>query len=208
MAAAGAPPTSPATTRASCWPVSAASATRSSGCCAARATCPPCSSAIADHVDFIRRLGMKCYYGDATRLQLLRAAGAEEAKILVIAVDDEEQCMSIIETCKKHFPHLKLLARACSRNHAYELHDAGVRYFIEQLGSSLDCRDRDAGGARAPDRSREGCRAPFQGTRTRGPSAGGGAPPQRRELCGDGAAEPRRPRLAPPQRPPAGGRPR
>ena len=47
--------------------------------------------------------------------------------------------MEIIEICRKHFPHLKILARACSRRHAYELHEAGVRFFIEQLGSSLDC---------------------------------------------------------------------
>ncbi len=93
----------------------------------------------SDHVDFLRRIGMKCYYGDATRLQLLKAAGAEEAALLILAVDDEEQSMGIIETCHKHFPHLKVLARACSRQHAYQLHDAGVRFFIEQLGSSLDC---------------------------------------------------------------------
>ena len=93
----------------------------------------------SDHVDFIRRLGMKCYYGDATRLQLLQAAGAGDAKLLIIAIDDESDCLEIIETCRKHFPHLKLFARACSRNHANKLHEAGVEFFIEQLGSSLDC---------------------------------------------------------------------
>jgi len=93
----------------------------------------------SDHVDFLRRIGLKCYYGDATRLPLLRAAGADEAQLLIIAVDDEDQCHSIIESCRKHFPHLTLLARACSRQHAYQLHEMGVRFFIEQLGSSLDC---------------------------------------------------------------------
>jgi CPA2 family monovalent cation:H+ antiporter-2 len=93
----------------------------------------------SDHVDFLRRIGLKCYYGDATRPQLLKAAGAGEASLLIIAIDDEEQCLGIIETCRRHFPHLKILARACSRNHAYRLHETGVRFFIEQLGSSLDC---------------------------------------------------------------------
>lgn len=93
----------------------------------------------SDHVDFIRRLGMKCYYGDATRLELLHAAGADEAEVLIIAIDEENDCMKIIEVAKKHFPHLKILARACSRDHTYLLHEAGVKYFIEQLGSSLDC---------------------------------------------------------------------
>ncbi len=93
----------------------------------------------SDHVDFIRRIGLKCYYGDATRLELLHAAGASEAEILIIAIDDEDGCMEIIRHAKKHFPHLEILARACSRDHAYLLHEAGVDYFIEQLGSSLDC---------------------------------------------------------------------
>lgn len=93
----------------------------------------------SDHVDFIRRIGLKCYYGDATRLELLHAAGAADARILIIAVDDEDDCMEIVEHSQKHFPHLKILARACSRDHVYLLHEAGVKYFIEQLGSSLDC---------------------------------------------------------------------
>ncbi len=93
----------------------------------------------SDHVAFIRRIGLKCYYGDATRLELLHAAGASEAEILIVAVDDEDDCMKIIENSRKHFPHLKILARACSRDHAYLLYEAGVKYFIEQLGSSLDC---------------------------------------------------------------------
>ncbi|MGY8690678.1 MAG: cation:proton antiporter domain-containing protein, partial [Verrucomicrobiales bacterium] len=80
----------------------------------------------SDHVDLLRRIGLKCYYGDATRPQLLKAAGAEDAALLILAIDNEEECMGIIETCRKHFPHLKLLARACSRNHAYQIHEAGV----------------------------------------------------------------------------------
>lgn len=93
----------------------------------------------SDHVDLLRRIGLKCYYGDATRPHLLKAAGAEDAELLIIAIDNEEECMSIIDTCRKHYPHLKLFARACSRYHAYQLHEIGVKYYIEQLGSSMDC---------------------------------------------------------------------
>lgn len=93
----------------------------------------------SDHIDFLRRIGATCYYGDATRLQLLHSAGASEAKIMIIAIDDEDGCMKIIEHCQKHFPQLRILARACSRLHAYQLHEAGVEYFVEQLSSSLDC---------------------------------------------------------------------
>lgn len=93
----------------------------------------------SDHVDFLRRIGLKCYYGDASRPHLLKAAGAEDAEILILAIDDEDESLEIIETCRKHFPNLKIFARACSRDHAYRLHEAGVRFFVEQLGSSLDC---------------------------------------------------------------------
>ncbi len=93
----------------------------------------------SDHVDFLRRIGLKCYYGDATRPALLKAAGAEDAKLLILAIEGEDECMGIIETCRKHFPHLKIFARACSRQHAFELHEAGVKFYVEQLGSSLEC---------------------------------------------------------------------
>ena len=93
----------------------------------------------SDHVDFLRRIGLKTYYGDATRLELLHSAGAAEAEVLIIAIDDEDACMEIIHTCQKHFPDLQLLARACSRTHSYLLLEADVPFFIEQLGSSLDC---------------------------------------------------------------------
>jgi len=106
---------------------------RSAGCA------PTVLEKDSDHVDFIRRVGAEGYYGDATRLQLLHAAGTAEAEVIIIAVDDETECLEIIETCQKHFPHLRILARACSRSHAYELYELGVHYFIEQLGSSLDC---------------------------------------------------------------------
>jgi monovalent cation:proton antiporter-2 (CPA2) family protein len=80
----------------------------------------------ADNVDLLRKLGLKVFYGDASRVDLLRAAGAEEAELLIIAVDEPAKTIEIVETAKKHFPHLRILARSHSYLDAYELFDLGV----------------------------------------------------------------------------------
>ncbi len=72
-------------------------------------------------IDMLRRFGFKLFYGDASRLDLLHAAGAAQAKLLVIAIDDQEKSLEIVDLVHKHFPHLKILARAIDRRHAYEL---------------------------------------------------------------------------------------
>lgn len=93
----------------------------------------------SDHVDLLRKLGLKVFYGDASRHDLLHAAGADKAKLFVLAVDDEEKALEIVHTIQKHFPNLEILARACSRAHAYRLLAAGVDSFVlEQQASSLD----------------------------------------------------------------------
>jgi monovalent cation:proton antiporter-2 (CPA2) family protein len=93
----------------------------------------------ADQVALVRKLGLKVFYGDASRLELLRAAGANQAKLLIVAVDDEEKSLLIIETAQKYFPNLKIFARAIGRDHAYRLIDQGIEnIFRETLGSSLD----------------------------------------------------------------------
>ena len=80
---------------------------------------------ILDHspsqVELVRRFGSKVYYGDASRRDLLHAAGAERAKLLVIAVDEADKTIEIVKTAQKHFPNLKILARAVDRRHTYEL---------------------------------------------------------------------------------------
>lgn len=80
---------------------------------------------ILDHnpsqIDMVGRFGNKIFYGDASRADLLHAAGAAEAKLLVIAVDEPLKTLQIIEVVKKHFPDLKILARAIDRRHCYEL---------------------------------------------------------------------------------------
>ena len=95
--------------------------------------------ASAEHIDFMQRFGAKLYYGDASRLELLRAAQAEKAKLLVVAVDDVEASLRIVHAAQKHFPHLRLFARARNRQHAYRLMEAGVeRVFRETFLSSLE----------------------------------------------------------------------
>jgi voltage-gated potassium channel Kch len=93
----------------------------------------------AEQVEIIRRLGIKVFYGDATRVELLHAAGAAHAKIIVIAIDDEAKAVQLVETVKKHFSHLKIYARAVGRVHAYEFQKRGVQTFYrETVGSSLE----------------------------------------------------------------------
>ena len=79
-----------------------------------------------EQIELLRRFGRKVYYGDAGRLDLLRAAGAEQARVLVIAIDDREKAAEIVEIAKGAFPHLTVLARAFDRRHAYELLNRGA----------------------------------------------------------------------------------
>jgi glutathione-regulated potassium-efflux system ancillary protein KefC/glutathione-regulated potassium-efflux system protein KefB len=90
-------------------------------------------------VDFLRRFGNQVFYGDASRLEMLRAAHAENAEVFVLAIDDVEASVRTAELIRKHFPHLKIFARARNRQHAFRLMDLDVRYTIrETLGSSLE----------------------------------------------------------------------
>jgi voltage-gated potassium channel Kch len=77
-------------------------------------------------VEALRALGLKVFYGDGSRLDLLRAAGAEGARLLVIAVDDHDVVRKIVEAAEIHFPHLKVLVRVAGRPEAYELLDRGM----------------------------------------------------------------------------------
>lgn len=93
----------------------------------------------ASQVRLLRKYGYKVFYGDASNLELLRAAGIEQAEALVICTDDPEQVIKIVELCQHHFPNLKLLARARSRVEAYQLMSLGVQnYTRETFLSALD----------------------------------------------------------------------
>ena len=92
----------------------------------------------SDRVELLRKLGLEVYYGDASRKDLLEAAGAERARLLVIALEEHERALSIVDTVQKHFPHLTILARAAGRPEAYELLDRGVEHvYRETLDTSL-----------------------------------------------------------------------
>ncbi|MFL1909006.1 glutathione-regulated potassium-efflux system protein KefB [Plesiomonas shigelloides] len=89
-----------------------------------------------NQVSFLRRYGYQVYYGDATQLELLRAAGAAQADSIVIAADDHEANMQIVHLCQEHFPQLQILARARGRVEAHALLSAGVTLFSRETFSS------------------------------------------------------------------------
>lgn len=91
-----------------------------------------------EQIELLRKFGVKGYFGDASRLDLLKNAGAKQAKLLIIAVDDPDTCLEIVKLAKQEFPQLKIYSRARNRRHAYELYKAGVNYFKrETFDSSL-----------------------------------------------------------------------
>jgi len=79
-----------------------------------------------EQIEVLRRFGRRVHYGDATRLDLLRAAGAERAKMLIVAIDDKEKATEMVETARQAFPNLTVVARAWDRPHAYELLNSGA----------------------------------------------------------------------------------
>jgi CPA2 family monovalent cation:H+ antiporter-2 len=92
----------------------------------------------SDRVQLLRNMGFNVYYGDATRLDLLKSAGADEAKILIAAIDPPEVNQELINTALKNFPDLHIMARAKSRADAYELIDIGIKdIYRESLHTSV-----------------------------------------------------------------------
>ncbi len=87
-------------------------------------------------VNLMRKYGYKVYYGDATEIELLRSAGAEAAKSIVITCNEPEDTLRIVALCQQHFPHLAILARARGRVEAHELLQAGVKQFTRETFSS------------------------------------------------------------------------
>ena len=100
----------------------------------------PCT--VLDHdaemIEAARSFGYRVFYGDATRLDLLRTAGAANARILVLAVDDVDQSLEIVDLVQAHFPQLQIVARARDVTHWNKLRDRGVmRVEREMFESSL-----------------------------------------------------------------------
>jgi glutathione-regulated potassium-efflux system ancillary protein KefC len=78
-------------------------------------------------VEVLGRLGVKVYYGDASRVELLEAAGCARATLFVLAIDDAEVALAVAKAVQQHFPHLTIIARARDRPHYFELRRLGVR---------------------------------------------------------------------------------
>ncbi len=93
----------------------------------------------AEHIDFVRKFGNQVFYGDAARLDLLRAAKVDKAQVFVLAIDDVEASLRTVETVQQHFPQVTIFARARNRQHAYALLDLGVKHVMrETFLSSLE----------------------------------------------------------------------
>lgn len=90
----------------------------------------------AEQIELIRKFGYIGYFGDASRLDVLKSAGAQHAKLLIVTVGNADVNLRIVELVKQEFPHLKIYARARNRRHAYELHKLGVDYFIREVFDS------------------------------------------------------------------------
>ena len=87
-------------------------------------------------VDYVRRFGNEVYFGDASRLDLLHAAGVEKAKVFVLAIDDVEASLRTAELVHRHFPGVEIHARARNRMHAYRLMDLGVSKILRETWHS------------------------------------------------------------------------
>jgi len=86
----------------------------------------------AEQVESVRRFGRKAYFGDAAKLDLLRAAKLEHAQIFVLAIDDVPSSILSAETVRKHFPHVTVIARARNRFHAHKLMELGVKLITRE----------------------------------------------------------------------------
>lgn len=92
-----------------------------------------------NHIETLRKFGFQVFYGDATRLDLLEAAGAKEARLLVLAMDDPAAVLSAAKMAKQHFPKLTMLARASTRSDVNDLKETGVAHVRrETFASALE----------------------------------------------------------------------
>ncbi len=89
-----------------------------------------------DHIEFLKNYGVKSYYGDATRIELLEAAGLRDAKVLIVALVNIEASLAIAKLVKTQFPHITLIVRARDRAHAYQLAELGVDNPIREIYES------------------------------------------------------------------------
>lgn len=92
----------------------------------------------SDRVELLRKMGFKVHYGDASRADLLRSAGAADAKMIIISLEPSQKRLEMIDTIKKHFPDLRMFVRAKNRYDAYDLMNAGMLHvYRETIDTSL-----------------------------------------------------------------------
>ncbi|HEY1417973.1 MAG TPA: monovalent cation:proton antiporter-2 (CPA2) family protein, partial [Myxococcaceae bacterium] len=87
-------------------------------------------------IDSLARFGIKVFYGDASRLDLLRAARADKARLFVLAIDDVQSSLRTAREVQEHFPHLVIFARARNRAHAYQLLELGITHVVRETFES------------------------------------------------------------------------
>lgn len=98
----------------------------------------------AANVEVLRKFGFEVYYGDITRLDLLEAAGAREAELLIITIGDTEKAYELVELAQKHYPHLKIATNAADRTAVYRFMDLGIRAIRRETFSSALLLGQDA----------------------------------------------------------------
>ncbi len=95
-----------------------------------------------EQVEDVRRSGGRIFYGDPTRPDLLRAAGAQHARLFVVCTDDPDSNLRAVRLIRRLYPQAKIMARARNRQHAWRLMDLGAEPFRELLGTSLEVGER------------------------------------------------------------------
>ncbi len=90
----------------------------------------------SEHIDFLRKIGIRAYFGDACRLDLLESAGAAEAKAIVIALENPDKSAELVQSIRKHFPNLKIFARAADTTNMYELINEETDFVVHQFSGS------------------------------------------------------------------------
>lgn len=89
-----------------------------------------------DQIELLRKYGYRGYFGDGTRMDLLKNAGIEQAKLLIVSVGNVDSNLEIVRLVRRHFPNVTIFARARNRRHAFELHKLGVHYIRRELFDS------------------------------------------------------------------------
>ena len=110
---------------------------RSSGACSSRAgSRPPSSTLDPDQIELLRSFGFRVFYGDATRLDLLHAAGADQARVIVNAIDDVDSNLRLVDVVRENFPRATIVARARNVGHLQDLRRRGVTLIEREVFDS------------------------------------------------------------------------